>query len=154
MDNNSKMVLGLLWRVITKYHIQSLFADEDITTTEFDGKASTDGNRSLRGTKTVMAKSLRYIHSLLFVYFKNANNYYRDSLLRWCKTELEAYDITPINFTKSFQSPVLIAGLGTNVIVEFWLLSINVYLVHKQNSGSINMEEIDKVCMFSCYYRT
>lgn len=114
VDNNSKMVLGLLWRVITHYHIQPLFAEEEETKDkdkepDFDGgKAAIDGNKSLR-LKGLLNKSQR------------------DALLRWCKTQLEPYNITPSNFTKNFQ-PIVISGL-----------------VHSLKPDSISMEEIEKM---------
>jgi len=117
VDNNSKMVLGLLWRVITHYHIQPLTGDEMVhdlgdggsKSNLLDLKHGLEGNRSLR-IKSLMNKS------------------HRDTLLRWCKGELESYGINPTNLTKSFQSPTTLAAL-----------------VHKQNPSIINMEEINNM---------
>eukprot|EP00026_Physarum_polycephalum_P002195 Phypoly_transcript_02200.p1 GENE.Phypoly_transcript_02200~~Phypoly_transcript_02200.p1 ORF type:complete len:905 (+),score=146.21 Phypoly_transcript_02200:115-2829(+) len=117
VDNNSKMVLGLLWRVITHYHIQPLTEDEVVTDlgdggskyNTLDLKHGLEGNRSLR-LKSLMNKS------------------HRDTLLRWCKSELEPYGINPTNLTKSFQSPAALAAL-----------------VHKQNPSIINLEEINSM---------
>lgn len=62
------MVLGLLWRVITHYHIQPLFASyyEEVAASDSLDTKSVDGSKSLR-LKTVLNKHLRY--SLNFILF-------------------------------------------------------------------------------------
>jgi hypothetical protein len=103
VDNSTKMVLGLLWRVITKYHIQPNLSEDEIVHES--------------GSGTALSRSQKLGHFL--------NKTTRDALLRWCRTELESYNLSLANFTKSFQNTAVFASL-----------------VHKQNSSIINLDEV------------
>jgi hypothetical protein len=112
VDNSSKMVLGLLWRVVTKYHIQSYLTEEELVP---DTTSSSNMSRSQK-LGHFLNKTTRYIsfvstatnafdlgfnlRQLKIVVTESS--LYRDALLRWCRSELESYNLPLANFTKRY----------------------------------------------------
>ncbi|KAK5582756.1 hypothetical protein RB653_004342 [Dictyostelium firmibasis] len=105
VDKNSKMILSLIWRLISKFQIQQFLTDEDFGL--FDNNSSNNDHpselmRSFSGMiPTVSSRTSTNIGKPTVTA--------KEALLRWCRREIESYtNATSItNFSKSFQSPQL-----------------------------------------------
>ncbi|EFA75689.1 RhoGEF domain-containing protein [Heterostelium album PN500] len=122
VDRNSKMILALLWRIISKFHIQQFLNEEDLDPEYGEDLTSSSKNN----TNNQLYKTNSRGSSNLANFMKTP----REALLRWCRRELEPYSlIQPVtNFTKSFQNPQVFYAL-----------------VHRQAPSSIDLNEMDSM---------
>ncbi|KYQ90426.1 RhoGEF domain-containing protein [Tieghemostelium lacteum] len=130
VDKNTKMILSLIWRVISRFQIQqhgynhSLLLGDEILDSESD-VASDDGTGTTTSTGGASRKSIgrtftsnnlmsstttpstisSTVPSSASTLSASARTA-KEVLLRWCKKELELYpNISITNFNKSFQNP-------------------------------------------------
>ncbi|KAN0012073.1 hypothetical protein ACTFIU_000295 [Dictyostelium citrinum] len=130
VDKNSKMILSLIWRLISKFQIQQFLTDEDFGL--YDNSSNNSNNNNDHPTELIRSFSgmIPNVSSRTSTNIGKPTVTAKEALLRWCRREIESYtNATSItNFSKSFQSPQL-----------FYCL------VHKYCPESIgNLESISK----------
>eukprot|EP01133_Synstelium_polycarpum_P014561 gene14561-17208_t len=114
VDKNSKMTLALLWRIISKFHIQQFLSEDDLEP-EIPDEYTTQRRDIYKTTRGSSGAAMAN-------YMKTP----REALLRWCRRELEPYATNPItNFGKCFQ----------NAHVFY-------YLIHRQASAHVDLDEL------------